>query len=324
MLFIRQLMKCIFCDTRINDSNKSEEHIVPKFLGGKFTIDIVCKSCNNDIGKNFEQKMSEDPLIKLILSYFHIKSGSRNQVTPNIKFWDDRMTIRINERKFFFMHTEREISFDEDEGILHIEVDETTPQEEIDEIINNKVKNLEMNTGKKYSVTILRDDVILEEEEPENIPIDINLDLFGRLFVKIAYEFACLNLDSSFLNDERAIFLKEIILGTQNVGGLLLNAVNPNIEKITQCINEVSKNASDNTKSQHYNNELAPVSNGDYTHEISLIKRDGLLFVSINLFDLIDCVILVSSNGDRYDLNDDNQIKLITGIENGEVVNKLI
>ena len=339
-------MKCIFCNAKINDSNKSSEHIVPNFLGGKYaTSNIVCKSCNNNIGSDFEQKLCEEEIIKFILSYFRIQTKSKNQVTPSITSHDGRMTIRADDDGYLFMHNEREITFEEcvtpmeiDETtsqeeineitskkyVLHIEVDETTSQEEINKITTNKLKKLEKQTGEQYTVRVTNDETRLEEKDSEINQIAIDCVLFTKLFIKIAYEFACIHLDSSYLNDGQANYLKDIILGNQQIDKTLLNAFKPDLMKITEYANKVGKIASNNTKNKHNHNELQHVSNSDYIHEVSLIKRNGIIFVSINLFNLLKSVVLISENGNQYDLNENTEIKLITGVENGETINKLI
>jgi hypothetical protein len=47
--------KCYRCDEGLTESNKSDEHIIPNFLGGRLKAPVIlCKSCNSILGEDVE------------------------------------------------------------------------------------------------------------------------------------------------------------------------------------------------------------------------------------------------------------------------------
>lgn len=53
--------KCILC---LKESALSSEHLIPDALGGALTCDLICKSCNSDLGNSFEAGARTDPDIQ--------------------------------------------------------------------------------------------------------------------------------------------------------------------------------------------------------------------------------------------------------------------
>lgn len=54
---------CIICLTRLEDHNRSKEHIIPEALGGrKTTNNSLCRQCNNRTGTDWDSKLVEELL----------------------------------------------------------------------------------------------------------------------------------------------------------------------------------------------------------------------------------------------------------------------
>ena len=66
-----------------------------------------------------------------------------------------------------------------------------------------------------------------------------------------------------------------------------------------------------------------PCSNGNYLHEISLLKNHDKFFVSVVLFDIFKCKICVSENANNWDYEENGILaKLITGRCDNNVCNE--
>jgi len=72
--------KCVICAHKfaVDDLNPcSDEHIIPEFLGGKFKIGILCKTCNNRLGGGFEDRLAQSFLGKLHAYKYQVKGKSK-------------------------------------------------------------------------------------------------------------------------------------------------------------------------------------------------------------------------------------------------------
>lgn len=312
-------MKCIFCKTEIEENNFSREHIIPKFLGGEKVIHNICKDCNSKFGSDFEKKLGENDVFNFIRAYYRLKfRTSSNYVTPTIKFKQDTTSIRADENGYLFMYTKPKFDY----GATTIEVDQKESQELVEKMINGKIKSLKSIDNQEYET--IKDIKKLEIGEPEDFVLDVNILILRELFIKIAYEFACICLDSKYFDDEIGSFLKEMIIN----GEYELSSKKNNIKitydkrKLDFCVRKVCEVAHDNTINFHYGSPLVNCSNGDYIHKISLKKDHDKFFVLINLFYIFKCRICVSVDANNWDYEDGLISELITGKTNGEVINE--
>ena len=50
---------CALCDTRLDDTNNSREHIIPNAIGGrKFIHNFICRQCNNTTGATWDNELA--------------------------------------------------------------------------------------------------------------------------------------------------------------------------------------------------------------------------------------------------------------------------
>lgn len=54
--------KCILC---LKNSTDSWEHIIPKIIGGRLQVKVLCSDCNNSLGSKLISKVKIDPSIRL-------------------------------------------------------------------------------------------------------------------------------------------------------------------------------------------------------------------------------------------------------------------
>jgi len=57
-------MVCIYCKKNIDAENRSTEHVFPQSFGcpDDWTIDCVCKNCNNELGGTIERRLAGDSM----------------------------------------------------------------------------------------------------------------------------------------------------------------------------------------------------------------------------------------------------------------------
>lgn len=57
-------MTCIYCKKDIDDKNRSTEYVFPQSFGcpDDWTINCVCRKCNNDFGGTLERYLAGDSI----------------------------------------------------------------------------------------------------------------------------------------------------------------------------------------------------------------------------------------------------------------------
>jgi hypothetical protein len=89
---------CIYCQKTEPDVSPSEAHIFPDAMGGiTYTLDTVCKDCNQKINKEFEQ--SEIQKFSFFQSIWGIKSrrGKVQGVPATVEFQGKTFNITLDE-----------------------------------------------------------------------------------------------------------------------------------------------------------------------------------------------------------------------------------
>lgn len=71
--------KCMYCDTEMDDSDSSLEHVIPQFLGGAYAPDrfkthLSCRRCNNNLGLFVDAAFEKDWAVSNNLAFLARKS----------------------------------------------------------------------------------------------------------------------------------------------------------------------------------------------------------------------------------------------------------
>ena len=316
-------MKCIFCKKELNVNDISREHIIPKFLGGEYVIHDICNDCNRRFGIDFEKKLGENSVFQFIRAFYTFRyRNSKNFVAPTLKLKQMNTVIRTDSEGHLLMFTKPNFNYSE----MGIEVDQMESQENIDAMINAKINKHKSENNEEYTYEIIRDVKKLKIGKPEDFKLHFDIPILNELFLKIAYEFSCICLDSKYLDDTIGILLKNSIMSEDN--NFLFDKrseikLTCDKRKLDFCVKKVAETAHHNTINNHYGLPLRYCSNGDYIHEIELIKKNNKFFVVIELFNIFKYKICVSNDANNYDYDDGLIAKLTTGRCNGELVNKL-
>lgn len=74
------MKQCIFCNTSLQNTNNSKEHIIPNALGGMLkSKDVLCKDCNSSLSRNIDNKLYE--FFKFVDCMLGIKKDRKNKST---------------------------------------------------------------------------------------------------------------------------------------------------------------------------------------------------------------------------------------------------
>ena len=160
-----QEKKCIFCGLNSQDGEDhilTEEHVIPKVLGGWISVPFVCKTCNNNFGNKLESELKKNIYIVSALDKLKIqlkKLAYRNatieqQIQPGIRL---KGKYDRDDNPIFYSQKI------EDGSII-------TPESEVKAFLKKKIERFEKQTGKKVEFDI---------NEFDNLPFDIAIPIYG-------------------------------------------------------------------------------------------------------------------------------------------------
>lgn len=315
-------MECIFCKNEITESNLSVEHIIPKFLGGTYVLNNVCKKCNSEMGTDFEGELSNSPIIQFIQAFYLLKQRkSKKPIVPHLGLKINNMNVDCDNEGHIFFYSNPVITDDGDRKVNAL-VDKNMPQEEVDNMLDTKVSRLnKKNDREDLGYEIISENQKLEYGEIEEIEWSLDSSVIGQLFIKIAYEFASTALGQDYFNDKVAKLFRDAI---KNGGNDFIPLekyvydIDCNKEMLQLCIDKVLEVIFTNTESNLCGGELIYPSDGNYIHEISLNNDCGALFIDISLFGIIKGCICVCEDADNFGFETGELIKLVMGINDGE------
>ena len=197
---------CIICGEKFDGNVKpSKEHIIPKALGnGKLITYNVCEKCNNDLGGNVDNYLTDYILIKII---------RKCKVDENTQVFDKRMTDDKGDTylvKNDKLETMLDVNSDKASG--HITIKASTIEEGL-KIARGILRGQYGKTEDEIDAIFADPDKFMQKTEavmPGTFVKETTLDLarFRLAAIKIAYEFAIEKLGESYALDEDALILR--------------------------------------------------------------------------------------------------------------------
>lgn len=197
-------MRCIICELQ---KDASKEHIIPETMGNKkFVTYKVCKDCNNKLGANVDNYLTDYVVIKMVRKELGLLGKDEKEIKVFPSSSPD-----TNGEKFVFRNDMPSIppKVELKGDVLHIEA------ETVEEAFKLAKKKLERD-----GYTNERIEEILKNykaKEPKRyqpvfqIPADLDKGRYLLAGIKIAYEFACEVLGDTYFNDDIAkVFRKEL------------------------------------------------------------------------------------------------------------------
>ena len=208
--------KCVICKSIFGEDDKnpqSDEHLIPEFLGGNFKIGILCKTCNNQMGGGFEDRLAQSFHGKAHANKYQIKGKSGK--VPNSPLVG---TYQYGNKKIFFTpdykvktHYSFECIQNDEKGIVfsgHIDAsDLESSKKQVVASVTRAFKKQgkkvdEANIYKQINQIIDNSKINIEHNPIINGKIVINLHDIELLLLKIAYETLCIHLGETVSNDE--------------------------------------------------------------------------------------------------------------------------
>lgn len=286
-------MRCIICR---EEKDESEEHIVPEALGNKKLITKrVCKECNNKLGANVDDYLTNHPIVKLIRIDENLlgKSGKEIKFFSGIEV-DEDTGLKYDMKDGKPVLQPRMIT-----GIDgHIRIEAANVQAGLDYFR----KIMKRKGYSNEQIDKICEEAITGEAQltsPPKFKKDATIDFskLGLAAIKIAYEYAFSVLGEKYLDDDIAILFarelkknaysakKEIDVSNELARYVTFPIQGSGIENL---LSEIKENISKTTL--------------DVLHIIFMIKQNGCLYCIINLCmtDIISFAIKVTEKADDY------------------------
>lgn len=307
------MKKCILCETSKEDNEFNREHVVPKQLGGSFTVFNLCKDCNTKLGDELDKKVAENLLFKIYKNNEKIKSNSGNHINPFEYFvsdedenrkieivTDEEGNLKISSIPQYEPKLEIKNETHEKKATGILTTEDKIPIEDLSEIFNELGEELNVKLSPEGEEEIKSGKVETKRiNHVERFSMDITMYTWPiiKLFVRIAYEIAFYKLGDEYFNDPMKSNLKNYLesddkyiedLQTRygiSIGFVKNDEINSVISNLAQALYK------DENLLHHITIQPARVNGINGIHCV------------ISLFNKLTAYILISENFNRYDID---------------------
>ncbi len=176
--------ECYICLSELNETNKSQEHIIINAIGGRLkSKDLICKNCNNKYGDSIDSQLAKE--LHYFSSHFIIKRDRgevpivkklKNSKNEEFDIIDGR-TPRMSKP---------EIDVKEKDGEVNISI-RARNEKELLKILNGLKKKFPQIDLEKAKEKFIRDSYYLKD--PLSIPIQIGDDASFKSICKTSLNF---------------------------------------------------------------------------------------------------------------------------------------
>ncbi|MBI3134081.1 MAG: HNH endonuclease [Bacteroidetes bacterium] len=193
--------KCIICHKPFIEA--PPEHVIPKSIGGQYTVHNVCKECNSDLNKSIDEPFKEHKLIGIYRFLFEIKGRGKKVIDPMSKetINIDGIDYRLKLMDDLKIDARQKPDFPK---IANLKIDETF-QVTLDgrdmNLLDNFISKLSKEKGiPKEHIRILSKTETFRPEKNALISFDNNTVLME--FSKILHEAACDLIGKKYMTDK--------------------------------------------------------------------------------------------------------------------------
>lgn len=229
-----RIMFCIFCLKEKPPRSDGGEHVVPKGLGGSFTIDRVCLDCDNYLGGKVDRTLQEQNDLKIRRIELQLR-GQRGEIPDLYRDAIGKAVIPDETRPQFRLRVKRQgngdvglkvepyiefLTTSEPDGRTRIEVKHChLDPGDLDKgtaLIRRALQ--EKGIGDEQTVAAVVSSLIptlepVEEALPIRLPFLVNTGGHQLGIVKIAYEMAWFWLGDEWLDDPVAQAMRAVLWG---------------------------------------------------------------------------------------------------------------
>lgn len=285
-------MKCIICK---EERDPSEEHIIPKGIGGSLVTYRVCEECNGKLDHNADSELVNDWFMELKKFKHEIKGRRKRVKDPfgvgtlttdpnrNIIFGRDK-----NGKPSIKIAPKIEIKNDK----IVVNVDPKEKFNDIKNIVNKKLKRLGRSPLTEDQTRNLK--LTLDGTSSTNGSLTINIQKKileyppYKGFVKIAYELGFYFLGEKYLNDATGQTLLDFILDTDPIKESLSNHKIEGEVRLIDHESEIEK-------------RFKKINTNDNIHILAIFKTNHIIAVYIRLFSTYEGIIFISRTPHQYD-----------------------
>jgi len=205
---------CIYC---LKNPADSWEHIIPDSIGGRLQAQLLCSSCNHNLGSKLISKIKTDPSIRFAVKNLKdeipelFEAVEKNQIYNAKDKNDNYIKLRYKNSKLETIAHKKEngsLVLDAKKGIKNIAqmlIKEGLSEDEIEDKIQS-YKKLESNKTIRLSKTVRVEKWTIESIFP-NLQGPL---LDEKVIALIAYEFLSLLIGNLIYND-KLDFIREFI-----------------------------------------------------------------------------------------------------------------
>jgi HNH endonuclease len=211
-------MLCIFCFPNRPVTDLSREHVVPEAIGGSLLIGSVCKTCNDRLGSEVDVHLVENFLIKMIRLGLRLPARDGTIPTPLINGrlvgTDEVGSFRlpVGAEKGIVTVRPRIVKRVNESG--NVEKQIIAERDEFEKIR----RRLEARAERDGQEMVFRGPEETTVASPVIEKTKVNdLSQLGRPFLKIAFEYAVLQLGDAYVSTDSAAQLRRDILGSARV-----------------------------------------------------------------------------------------------------------
>lgn len=278
------MQRCIFCgrtEEEFEKDNKwSEEHIIPKSLGNeRFVIHNVCKYCNSGLGAYVDDYVVNNRIIQIIRQTLGLKGQSGKIPNAFSKGFDSNgKEIKVSSD----FKLSKSPSIEYSDGKYRVEA---ATIDEAKAILKKKMLRQGFDEG---SIQNFLKDCSISQTTIENptveFPFEIDINRFHLEAVKIAYEYALYKLGEIYMDDQRAIQIKELLFAAIN--GEMINKCD-DIPFVAEPPREIL-------------DSLSKIEGSTYHLLMLFSDRENNLHACISLFMKFSFIVLISQNASKY------------------------
>ena len=242
------MKKCIFCNK--NFKQAPPEHVIPKSIGGQYTIHSVCQSCNSGLNKKIDEPFKDHQLISIYRFIYSTTGRGKGIKNPLVG-----KKIDINGTKYNFKLND-DLSADATitpkfPKISDLKIGDTI-KIQIDENDTEKLDQYRKKVAEKLGIPIeeIQIQSIEKTVRPESeLIVKTDNSIVFLEFSKILYQTATDIIGESYLNDPLAMQYRSMLISGK-VDESIKEYISPNAE-IADAVLQQLLSSAQNMSNQH-------------------------------------------------------------------------